>query len=99
MQSVTKVFKRVLAKICYQIRGIAKVNLVQDGSCLAKIHMGSQHRDLGEKRAEIQISGEAVAGGQYTLNQGATKTVLADGRLAPVDYTHWGSQSSPLWGR
>ena len=59
--------------------------------------MGSQHRDPGEKWAEIQISEETVADGQYMLNQGTTKTVLGDGRLAPVGYTHWWSQSFPLW--
>lgn len=64
-----------------------------------RFKMGSQHRDPGEKWAEIQISEETVADGQYMLNQGTTKTVLGDGRLAPVGYTHWWSQSFPLWGR
>ena len=76
MQSVTKVFKRVLAKICYQIRGMAKVNLVQDGSCLAKIQMGSQHKDLGEKWAEIQISGETVLMGNICSTKAPQRQYL-----------------------
>lgn len=32
VQSITKGIERVLAKISHQIRGMAEVNLVQDGS-------------------------------------------------------------------